>query len=195
MDADMAKYVNSAPKKKPAGKAVTKKRKKAADIDDEDEEDEEEEAAEEDEADEEAEDKPAIVKGTPKATKKAMAKTKVARRRLSLKTSPASAVVAAKSVAEPPATMKRPAAIGATSLGRFPKVDRNQSVYWGGGRLYTAAGDMVRVYARSTDREDKRFKYKDSASFKAAWDKACRRILEDPRERHPPRPRGKPLAI
>ena len=96
-----------------------------------------------------------------KAKTKAGAKTKPAAKKVATKASTASAAAAAKAPAEPPATMKRPTAVGTTISSNFPRVDRKESVYWGGGRLYKAAGDMVRVYARESDRTDKRFNFKD----------------------------------
>ena len=74
----------------------------------------------------------------------------------------------------------KPAAIDA-AVSKFPRVDEEKSVYWGGGRLYKAKGGMVRVYARTKDRKDKRFKFTDNASLNESWKKACSVIANDPR--------------
>ena len=79
--------------------------------------------------------------------------------------------------------MKRPAAID-SAVSKFPRVDRKgTTVYWGGGRLHKAKGDMVRVYARKGDRHDKRFNFIDSASLNESWKKDCSVIANDPRAR------------
>ena len=121
----------------------------------------------EDEVDDESED--GVVKAKPAAKTKAKAKEK-----------PKTA--SAASIGDPD-ILKRPAAIAAASLGKFPRVDRNESVYWGGGRLYMASGSMVRVCAREKDRKDKRIKFTDGPSLLVAWEKACRVIATDDRPR------------
>ena len=68
-----------------------------------------------------------------------------------------------------------------SAVSKFPRVDQKESVYWGGGRLYKAKGGMVRVYARTNGRKDKRFKFTDSASLNESWKKACSVIANDPR--------------
>ena len=77
--------------------------------------------------------------------------------------------------------MKRPSAVDKAITAKFPRVDPKESVYWGGGRLYKATGDMVRVYARQSDRKDKRFSFTDPAFLNMAWEKACHVIVNDPR--------------
>jgi hypothetical protein len=154
----MKEYMSTAPKKRPSAetkKSMKKKKPK------EDEEEEEEEEEEEDESEEEYE---AVVKAKPAAKTKAKS-------------------VSAASIGKP-ITLKRPAAIAAASPGKFPRIDRNDSVYWGGGRVYLASGSMVRVYARQDDRNDKRMKYKDEASLRVVWEKACNIIATDPRPRN-----------
>ena len=123
----------------------------------------------EDGVEDEYEDEDGVVKAKPAAKTKAKAKGK-----------PKTA--SAASIGEPD-IVKRPAAIAAASLGKFPRVDRKESVYWGGGRLYKASGDMVRVYAREKDRKDKRIQFTDGPSLLVAWEKACRVIANDDRPR------------
>ena len=103
---------------------------------------------------------------------KSKPKANVAAKKLAAKT------VAAKA---PPVTKKRPSAVDTETSSKFPRVDANNTVYYGGGRLYKAAGDIVRVYARKGDRKDKRIRFTDTASLKEAWTKACHVIVNDPR--------------
>jgi hypothetical protein len=103
---------------------------------------------------------------------KSKPKANVAAKKLAAKT------VAAKA---PPVTKKRPSAVDTETSSKFPRVDANNTVYYGGGRLYKAAGDIVRVYARKGDRKDKRIRFTDTASLKEAWTKACHVIVDDPR--------------
>ena len=93
------------------------------------------------------------------------------------------AKAAPKAAIGEPELLKRPAAAVAAFAGKIPRIDRKESVYWGGGRVYLASGSMVRVYARKEDRHDKRMKYKDDASLRVAWEKACNIIATDPRPR------------
>ena len=117
--------------------------------------------------------------------------------------STASAAKKATAPAEPRATMKRPAAVVKESPSKFPlvdlkksvvvkhspskfpRVDLTKSVYWGGGRIYKAKGNMIRAYPRASDRNDKRFSIKGAgaASLQEAWVKGCNVINDDPRPR------------
>ena len=163
MDTDVASYyfakaLSAAEKKK----AAALEKKKAANIENGVEGDNEDE----DEAFEDAE---STVAPKPKKVAKAKGKGKTK----------AKAKAAAK--VEAP-KMKRPAAID-SAVSKFPGIDRTgKTVYWGGGRVYKAKGsDMVRVYARKGDRQDKRFKYTDEASLKRSWTRACSVIVDDRR--------------
>ena len=161
--------------KKPAAeKAAAKAAKKAAGIEREDSQDDDSSDDDEEECcDGESDiDRKRLLARIMKA--KATANTKK-------KPSKASAAKDSKAPAGPRATMKRPAAVGKQSASKFPRVDATKSVYWGGGRLYKASGDMVRVYARTSDRKDKRFKFTDPASLNATWEKTCHVIVTDPR--------------
>jgi hypothetical protein len=179
-DAALRTYMATAPKKKPAGKKD--KKKKAKDEEDEDAEGEEEEEGDEEDEEEEQEEEAAapVPKAASKVTPKVAAKGK-AKGKASGKAKAKSAASIAK-----PSILKRPAAIDAASVGKFPAINRKgDSVYWGGGRVYMASGDMVRVYPRKGDRHDKRMKFKDEKSLLAAWNKACRIIEDDDRPRIP----------
>ena len=163
MDVKVAQYYHAKALSQGDKKAIAleKSSKKAADID------KDTEAFYEDEDEDFEEDESTVVPSAKKGAKaKGKGKTK------------AKAKAAAK--AEAP-KMKRPAAIDSALSSKFPRVDRKDSMYWGGGRLYKAAGDMVRVYARTKDRKDKRFKFTDSASLNESWKKACSVIANDPR--------------
>ena len=150
--------------KKPAG--TKKRRKKAAEEESEDESDDENEDEDEASIDEKAPPK-ARVSAASKAKAKAAAAKKAA--------------AAAKPIEPPPTIVKRPSGVETLCSSKSPRVETKVSVYWGGGRVYKAKGDMVRVYARSEDRKDKRFTFTDKASLNAAWIKACRVIVDDPR--------------
>ena len=89
--------------------------------------------------------------------------------------------VGAKAPKGSPATMERPAAIGKASSSKFPRVDQTNSVYWGGGRLYKAMGNMARAYPEYRTGTTSGFGYTDVASLNVAWAKACRVIVGDPR--------------
>jgi len=187
IDDIMAQYWDAAAadnllRKKPAG--AEKGRKKVAAEGSEDESDHEEEEDDEESSVEEA---PPKAKAASKAASKAAAKAKAA--------AAAKPVAALKPGKAPPAIAKRPAGVEALDSSEFPKLPKKGSVYWRGGRVYkTKKGDMVRVYARSTDRADKRGRFDDAASLNAAWDKACHVIANDTRERPPALPRGRKLA-
>jgi len=163
MDVEVAKYYHAkalSQKEKKKAIALEKSSKKAANID------KDAEGDHEDEDEDFEEDESTVVPSAKKGAKaKGKGKTK------------AKAKAAAK--AEAP-KMKRPAAID-SAVSKFPRVDEEESVYWGGGRLYKAKGGMVRVYARTKDRKDKRFKFTDSASLNESWKKACSVIANDPR--------------
>jgi len=130
-----AKKEETAMKKPAAAKkaAAKKAAKKAAKIGDEVEEEEEESS------DEEEEEESIVEKAPCKPRSKADAKAKAASKKAATKT------VAAKAA---PASIKRPAAVGKSPPAKFPRVDENVTVYFGGGRLYKAEGGMVRVYPR-----------------------------------------------
>ena len=115
--------------------------------------------------------------GVPPIVDKAPSKAKVAAKAAAVKT----AAAASKSKEAPPTIAKRPAGVDSASSAKFPPVDRKETVYWGGGRMYKAQGDMIRVYARVGDRKDKRFKFTDKASLNVSWEKACRVIADDTR--------------
>ena len=160
MDTQIAEYIATAkkPKKKPS----------AAEEGEDEEEDEDEEEGE-DENEDEAEDGDDVVKARPAAKTKAKAKGKPK--------------AASAALIGEPGIIKRPSAIAAASLGKFPHVNSEESVYWGGGRVYKAKGNMVRVYAREKDRKDKRISFTDGPSLLVAWEKACRVIVDDDRPR------------
>ena len=138
------------------------------------------EGSQEEEGNSDEEEDSIVAEAPGKAKMKAEAKTKAAG-----KTKAAAKKAAAKTVATeaPPATITRPAAVDETSSSKFPRVDRTETVYFGGGRLHKAAGNMVRVYARTGDRGDKRCTFTDTASLNVAWEKACHVIANDPRPR------------
>ena len=166
VDALLASYriAKSAMTKKPAG--ANKRRKKAAEEESEDESEDENADEEEASIDE---------KAPPKARVSAASKDKA-------KAAAAKKAAAASTHIEPPPTIaKRPSGVKPLRSSEFPRVDPDASVYWGGGRVYKAKGNLVRVYARKEDRSDKRFAFTDKASLNAAWIKACRVIVDDPR--------------
>ena len=166
VDALQASYriAKSAMTKKPAG--ANKRRKKAAEEESEDES--EDENADEEEA---SIDEKAPPKARVSAASKAKAKAAAAKK----------AAAAAKPIEPPPTIVKRPSGVETLCSSKFPRVETKVSVYWGGGRVYKAKGEMVRVYARTEDRKDKRFTFTDKASLNAAWIKACRVIADDTR--------------
>jgi len=133
-----------------------------------------------------------------KAKGKAKSKSKSTK-----KESTASVAKKEKAPAATRVTMKRPAAVVKgcppkfplidlkkavavkLSPSKFPRVDLTKSVYWGGGRIYKAKGNMIRAYPRISDRNDKRFSIKGAsvASIQEAWIKGCNVINNDPRPR------------
>ena len=118
---------------------------------------------------------------TPKPTKtapKSKARAKAApKSKAKAKSAPKSAIDAPKHKGK--AKAKKAVAV---SDVKFPPIQRKDSLYWGGGRLYLAkGGTMVRVYARTWDRASPRFGYKDAAGLKVAWSNACKVISTDPR--------------
>ena len=147
--------------------ALEKSSKKAADID------KDVEGAYEDEDEDFQEDEWTVVPSAKKGAKaKGKGKTK------------AKAKAKAKAPKMKPkakAKTKAKAAAIDSAVSKFTRVDQKESVYWGGGRLYKARGGMVRVYARTKDRKDKRFKFTDSASLNESWKKTCSVIANDPR--------------
>ena len=109
-------------------------------------------------------------KGKPKGKAKPKGKGKA-------KAAPKAAIDAPK----PKAKAKAKKAVAVSDV-KFPPIQRKDSLYWGGGRLYLAKGGaMVRVYARTGDRASPRFGYKDGAGLKVAWSNACKVISTDPR--------------
>ena len=166
IDGLLALYYNAkgAMTKKPAG--TNKRRKKAGEEESEDESEDENEDEEEASIDEKAPPK-ARVSAASKAKAKAAAAKKAA--------------AASKPIEPPPTIVKRPSGVEPLCSSKSPRVDTKVSVYWGGGRVYKAKGDMVRVYARTEDREDKRFSFTDKPSLNATWIKACRVIADDTR--------------
>jgi hypothetical protein len=193
--------------KKPcAEEAATKAADKIAGIDRE--ESQNEDSSEEDEHEgcdgESKKDRKRLLARIEKSKTKTKAKGKAKSKSTSTtKASTASAAKKAKAPAEPRPTMKRPAAVVKEGSPEFPLVDLKKSVvvkhspskfprlslttsvYWGGGRIYKAKGDMIRVYPRTSDRHDKRFSVKGAgeAALQAAWIKGCNVINDDPRPR------------
>jgi hypothetical protein len=129
---------------------------------------------EEDEAssDEEEDDKAPVVKSPCKPKTKAGAKAKAATKKVAAKEVKAEAT---------PVVLKRPASVGKGPPAKFPCLDEDVTVYFGGGRLYKADGGMVRAYPRKGDRNDKRFSFTNKKTLLEAWEKACRAIVDDPR--------------
>ena len=147
IDGLLVGYKNAkAAMKKPAG--AKKGRKKVVENEEEDEEEEPEEETEEDD------EAPIVEKH--KAASKANAKSKAAAAK--------KAAAPAKPADAPPTVVKKTAGVEMCS-SKFPPIDPKASVYWGGGRVYKASGNMVRVYARCEDRNDKRFSFKSKAAL------------------------------
>ena len=167
----MSNKKTAAALKKPAAstKAMKKAMKKAAAVGGEVEEEDETSS-------DEGEDEKSIVVKAPKAKAKAGAKAKGAPK--------AKAKGKAKPVAEEatPSALKRPASVDKGPPAKFPCLDEDDTVYFGGGRLYKADGNMVRAYLRIGDRNDKRFSFTDRKSLLVAWAKGCRAIVDDPRD-------------
>ena len=168
IDRQLDGYMAAALKKPAAStKAMKKAMKKAAAVDGEVEEEDETSS-------DEGEDEKSIVVKAPKA--KAGAKAKGAPK--------AKAKGKAKPVAEEatPSALKRPTSVDKGPPAKSPRLDEDDTVYFGGGRLYKADGNMVRAYLRIGDRNDKLFSFKDRKSLLVAWAKGCRAIVDDPRD-------------
>ena len=151
--------------KKPA--AAKKRRKKVAEEESDDDDGSSVEDADDDGSS--VDEAPHKGKAAPKAASKAA--TKAASK------AAAKAKATLKAGKAPPSIAKKPAAV------EFPKIPKEGSVYWEGGRVYVYKGKIpaVRAYARVGDRKDRRFGFKDKASLIEAWRSACQVIVDDDR--------------
>jgi hypothetical protein len=172
VDDILAQYYNAAAadnllRKKPS--SSKKSRKKVAAEGSEEESDQQEEDDDELSSVDEA---PHKGKAAPKAASKAASKAA------------GKAKAALKPGKAPPTIAKKPAGVASKASAEFPKIAKEGSVYWGGGRVYVYKGKIpaVRAYARVGDRKDRRFGFKDKASLTEAWRSACQVIVDDDRE-------------
>ena len=138
--------------------AAKKVVKKAAAIGEEEEEDEAS-------SDEEEDDKAPVVKSPCKPKTKAEAKAKAATKKVAAKKVKAEAT---------PAVLKRPASVDKGPPAKFPRLNEDETVYYGVGRLYKADGGIARAYPRKGDRKDKRFSF---ANKKHSWKRGIKLVV------------------